>query len=89
MIACLLRVCWAATAGQLHLATASSSNTGDVDPAGLYLGICALLTDERQLGTKDVLIACQALELLVTCLEVKGQAELEAFYSFPCVKGNF
>jgi len=53
--------------------------------AGLYFGICALQTE---LCNKDILIACEALELLVTCLEVRGPKELAAFYSLPYVKGR-
>ena len=63
--------------------TSSNSSCGDGD-GGLYLGICAT---QDQLCSKDILIACEALELLVTCLEVRGAKELAAFYNFPHVKG--
>lgn len=131
MISCFVRVCWAAAAGKLYLATASgssplpskenstnesgsgsngsmssnllmnpgrrsrqsstgstssSSSCGDSDTAGLYFGICA---SNKELCSKDVLIACEALELLVTCLEVRGTKELAAFFSFPYVKGIY
>jgi hypothetical protein len=42
--------------------TSSSSSCGDTDAAGLYFGICA---SNKKLCSKDVLIACEALELLV------------------------
>lgn len=65
--------------------TSSNSSSGDTsDSGGLYFGICAL---QEQLCNKDVLIACEALELLVTCLEVRGSKELTAFYNIPYVKG--
>lgn len=35
------------------------------------------------------MIACEALELLVTCLEVRGPKELASFYTLPSVKGDF
>jgi hypothetical protein len=65
--------------------TSSSSSCGDTDTAGLYFGICA---SNKELCSKDVLIACEALELLITCLEVRGTKELAAFFSFPYVKGK-
>lgn len=65
--------------------TSSSSSCGDTDTAGLYFGICA---SNKELFSKDVLIACEALELLITCLEVRGTKELAAFFSFPYVKGK-
>jgi len=139
MIACLMRVTWAAAAGKLHLASApvstgavreaaatsawgdsvsmaaaaaeatptsngvgsllqvgrrsrqgSTAGTGaaatpggDADGA-LYLGLCASVAS---LGGRDVLVACESLELLVTCLEVRGAKELAAFYNFGLVKG--
>lgn len=129
MISCFVRICWAAAAGKLYLATAqvsspsaskeingiiesSISNNGnmtpnflnsgrrsrqsstgstssassccDADTTGLYFGICA---SNKEICSQDVLIACEALELLVTCLEVRGTKELAAFFSFPYVKG--
>ncbi|KAI9556016.1 hypothetical protein GHT06_018579 [Daphnia sinensis] len=63
--------------------TSSTSSCGDTDTAGLYFGICA---SNKELCSKDVLIACEALELLITCLEVRGTKELTAFFSFPYVK---
>lgn len=65
--------------------TSSNSSCGDTDTAGLYFGICA---SNKELSSKDILIACEALELLVTCLEVRGTKELAAFFGFPHVKGN-
>ena len=65
--------------------TSSSSSCGnESDTAGLYFGICA---SSKELSSKDVLISCEALELLVTCLEVRGTKELATFFSFPYVKG--
>ena len=64
--------------------TGSNSSSGESDTAGLYFGLCATQTE---LCHKDILIACEALELLVTCLEVRGPKELSAFYSFSYVKG--
>lgn len=64
--------------------TGSTGSSSESDVAGLYFGICAMQTE---LCNKDILIACEALELLVTCLEVRGPKELAAFYSFPYVKG--
>ena len=66
--------------------TSSTSSCGDSDTAGLYFGICA---SNNELCSKDILIACEALELLITCLEVRGTKELAAFFSFPYVKGTF
>lgn len=65
--------------------TSSSSSSGDTDTTGLYFGICA---SNKELCSKDILIACEALELLITCLEVRGTKELAAFFSFPYVKGK-
>lgn len=65
--------------------SSTSSSCGDTDTAGLYFGICA---SNKELCSKDVLIACEALELLITCLEVRGTKELTAFFSFPYVKGK-
>lgn len=65
--------------------TSSSSSCGESDTAGLYFGLCA---SSKELCSKDILIACEALELLVTCLEVRGTKELTAFFNFPYVKGK-
>lgn len=63
-----------------------SNSSADGDSGGLYFGICAL---QERLCNKDILIACEALELLVTCLEVRGPKELASFYTLPSVKGDF
>lgn len=65
--------------------TSSTGSAGDADGGGLYFGICA---SQQQLCSKDLLIACEALELLVTCLEVRGAKELASFYHLHHVKGT-
>lgn len=63
-----------------------SSISGEPDTTGLYLGACSA---QKEVTSKDMLIACEALELLVTCLEVRDSKELAAFYQLSFVKGNF
>ncbi|XP_065904481.1 ubiquitin carboxyl-terminal hydrolase 24-like isoform X2 [Dysidea avara] len=95
MLAYLVRVSWAAAAGQLHLASAEESFPATPSkeinvPIGpstvlskkLASGICAAQTD---VSSKDATIAGEALELLVTCLQLRSSL-LNAFYTLPMVK---
>lgn len=113
MIASFVRVCWAAAAGKLDLASAASSkesvhelfssgpsswsgrgrhhgssnnNTSNADICGLSFGICGPQSPPSQ---KDILIACEALELLVICLEIRGTKDLKVFFSLPYIKGIY
>lgn len=110
MIGSFVRVCWAAAAGKLDLASSTakesehelfsssgasswtgrgrhqaSSNNNSSDICGLGFGICGPQSLPSQ---KDILIACEALELLVICLEIRGAKDLRVFFSLPYLKGD-
>eukprot|EP00731_Ephydatia_muelleri_P019119 Em0011g1159a len=75
----LVRVIWGAAAGKLHLA--SEHREGENQ---LRAGLCA----EQMAGavdSKNTAIACEALELLVTCLNLR-RSMLDAFYELPNVR---
>ncbi|XP_013409431.2 ubiquitin carboxyl-terminal hydrolase 24-like [Lingula anatina] len=102
-VSCFMRVTWAAAAGRLHLASAvqpiresssgrrsrqsstgsTASNSSD-DSQSLYAGVCA---HQTSISNKDVTIAKEALELLVTCLQLRSQL-IASFYNLPCI-GDF
>jgi ubiquitin carboxyl-terminal hydrolase 9/24 len=87
LMACLVRVSWAAAAGQLQMACAQSvteyvavtasranstsstaSTSSEGDSQWLHLGICVR---QKSISLKDVTIAVEALQLLVTCLRLR------------------
>ncbi|KAK2704726.1 ubiquitin carboxyl-terminal hydrolase 24-like [Artemia franciscana] len=97
-VSCLLRLAWAAAAGKLSLATASVivGGTGSLGRprrgqaqgadssthTELQAGICTL---EPSISSRDALIACEALGLLITCLELRTHA-LEHFMGMAGTK---
>ncbi|XP_038074652.1 ubiquitin carboxyl-terminal hydrolase 24-like isoform X2 [Patiria miniata] len=105
MIGCLMRVCWAAAAGQLRLASSANqikenpgggfamgihrrsrhssgaSSSSDADVQSLHAGVCLLAT---HVSTKDAMIAREALELLVACLQLRSH-NLSSFYNMPAM----
>ncbi|XP_022101626.1 ubiquitin carboxyl-terminal hydrolase 24-like isoform X2 [Acanthaster planci] len=105
MIGCLMRVCWAAAAGQLRLASSAhqikenpgggfamgvnrrsrhsstGSSSSDADVQSLHAGVCLLAT---HVSTKDAMIAREALELLVACLQLRSH-NLSSFYHMPAM----
>ncbi|XP_071800380.1 ubiquitin carboxyl-terminal hydrolase 24-like isoform X2 [Asterias amurensis] len=108
MIGCLMRVCWAAAAGQLRLASSANqikenslggfamginrrsrhssggSSSSDVDSQNLHAGVCLLAT---HVSTKDAMIAREALELLIACLQLRSH-NLSSFYNMAAM-GDF
>ncbi|KAK2177004.1 hypothetical protein NP493_624g01033 [Ridgeia piscesae] len=110
MIACFMRVSWAAAAGKLNLASATppmrdcnsmtgswqsncstrsrQSSTGSTASSGsetenqsLHAGVCVR---QSKVSAKDANIAKEALELLVTCLQLRSHM-LSCFYTLPFV----
>jgi ubiquitin carboxyl-terminal hydrolase 9/24 len=79
MLAHLIIVAWAAAAGRLHLA--GSVEDGDHK---LVLGLCVI---QKEVSGKDAAVARAAMELLVTCLELRVSL-LGVFFSLKQV-GDF
>jgi ubiquitin carboxyl-terminal hydrolase 9/24 len=72
---CLMKVCWAAVAGELHLAT-------EKDGSRLKAGICSKCLS---VPLKNIGIARESLELLVTCLKLR-QSDMTIFYNLPGIE---
>lgn len=53
------------------LGSTTSSNSDQGDPQALHGGVC--VQQQQPISNKDVFIAQEALELLVTCLELRSQ----------------
>jgi len=96
-LAYLMRVCWSAAAGQLHLASIGDSEPSSpaqpfrakptpssTPPTQLQAGICAQ-QERGSVSAKDAAIAREALELLVTCLKLRSSL-LNIFYTLPYVE---
>ncbi|XP_019862789.1 PREDICTED: ubiquitin carboxyl-terminal hydrolase 24-like [Amphimedon queenslandica] len=76
ILSCLMRVCWSAGAGKLYLATGEGSDQ-------LKSGLCSFTTSV--VNSKDVSIAQESLELLVTCLKLRKNL-LKIFYELSRVE---
>lgn len=62
--------------------TGSTGSTGsESEGQTLHAGVCA---QQGNLSTKDCNIAREALEILITCLQLRS-GSLTVFYSLPCV----
>ncbi|KAL5016318.1 hypothetical protein ScPMuIL_005907 [Solemya velum] len=62
--------------------TGSTASTGsESDSGSLHAGVCV---QQSAIPTKDSIIAKEAIEILVTCLQLRSEL-LAAFYSLPCV----
>eukprot|EP00105_Crassostrea_gigas_P001822 XP_011414140.1 PREDICTED: ubiquitin carboxyl-terminal hydrolase 24 [Crassostrea gigas] len=61
--------------------TGSTASTGsESDCQSLHAGVCA---KARDIPTKDCNIAREALEILITCLQIRCEL-IASFYSLPC-----
>ncbi|XP_064624443.1 ubiquitin carboxyl-terminal hydrolase 24-like isoform X2 [Lineus longissimus] len=60
----------------------TASNSSDPENQALHAGIC--VTQKEQLSHQDCLIAKEALEILVTCLQLRSSL-IASFYSITCV----
>eukprot|EP00795_Rhopilema_esculentum_P004483 gene4483-20726_t len=82
-IACLVRVAWAAAAGQLQLFTfrQNRNDESEKSPASLRSGIC--LT-KNEISPMDALLSQNAIELLVMCLQLRPNL-MNVFYYLPNV----
>jgi len=81
-IACLLRVAWAAAAGQLQLNNYRNRNDDDSENSNsLKSGICS---SRNEISSMDTLLSEKAIELLVMCLQLRAKL-MNVFYYLPNV----
>ncbi|XP_076309376.1 ubiquitin carboxyl-terminal hydrolase 24-like isoform X2 [Tachypleus tridentatus] len=103
ILTCIMRIAWAAAAGQLHLAAtplpakesgvmtgrksrqsstgSTNSNSSDGDGQYLHAGVCV---QHHSVGYKDILLARECLEFLVTCIHQRPES-FALFTKMSCV----
>eukprot|EP00794_Sanderia_malayensis_P007934 gene7934-8789_t len=81
-VACLMRVAWAAAAGQLQLNAYGHSKSSDSDKMNsLRSGVCLL---RNEISAMDTILSENAIELLVMCLQLRTSL-MNVFYYLPNV----